>query len=419
MPKNILLFFCILFSAVGLAQDDQEKLEQRKAKILEEIRAQQRLLNSKEKTQKSVLTAIAQQTEQIRLREKLISTTEKQAKLLNDDLYLNQLQINKLNRELEDLREDYANMIVKSYKSRSQQSRVMFMLSSENFLQAYKRAQYMKQYANYRKLQGEEIKAKTLKLNDYNKQLSALKVEKQKIVQEQEKERLALEQEKKEKEQLVNSIKKDKKKIAAEIKKKQQETKAIDRKINDLIKAAIAEANRRTAEAERKANPTKTTAAKTKATISSTKIVLTPEAKIISDNFKANKGKLPWPVERGSIYLKYGDVPHPLVPSMAYHNSGVELATDQGATARAVFAGVVSKIYKLSPVNTMVVIQHGEFFTMYQNLSSISVSVGDKVALKQTIGKIRTNGDTGKTILKFMISQNTTFTNPAGWLYNM
>src|SRR5690606_5711787 len=157
-------------------------------------------------------------------------------------------QINKLNRELEDLREDYANMIVKSYKSRSQQSRVMFMLSSENFLQAYKRAQYMKQYANYRKLQGEEIKAKTLKLNDYNKQLSALKVEKQKIVQEQEKERLALEQEKKEKEQLVNSIKKDKKKIAAEIKKKQQETKAIDRKINDLIKAAIAEANRRTAE---------------------------------------------------------------------------------------------------------------------------------------------------------------------------
>src|SRR5690606_35168296 len=137
MPKTILLLFCFLFGASAMAQDDQEKLEQRKAKILEEIRTHQQLLKSKDQDQKSVLTAIAQQNEQIRLREKLINTNEKQAKLLNDDLYLNQLQINKLNRELEDLREDYAKMIVKSYKSRSQQSRVMFMLSSENFLQAY------------------------------------------------------------------------------------------------------------------------------------------------------------------------------------------------------------------------------------------------------------------------------------------
>jgi septal ring factor EnvC (AmiA/AmiB activator) len=419
MPKIILLIICFLFGLSAMAQSEQEKLEQRKVKILEEIRAQQQLLKSKDKDQKSVLTAIAQQTEQIRLREKLINTNEKQARLLNDDLYLNQLEINKLNRELEDLRKDYANMIVKSYKSRSQQSRVMFMLSSENFLQAYKRAQYMKQYANYRKMQGEEIKVRTAKLDDYSKKLAALKAEKQKIVQEQEKERLALEQEKKEKEELVNSIKKDKKKITAEINKKQQETKAIDKKINDLIKAAIAEANRRTAEAERKANPKTTSTAKTNATINSNKIVLTPEAKILSDNFKANRGKLPWPVERGSVYLKYGDVRHPLVPSMPVHNNGVEIETDRGSNARSVFSGVVSKIYKFSPVNTMVVIQHGEFFTMYQNLTNVNVNVGDKVGLKQTLGQIHTNTGTGKTILKFMISQNTTFANPESWLHNM
>src|SRR5690606_25281389 len=133
MPETILLLFCFLFGASAMAQDGQESLEQRTATIREEVRTHQQLLKGKHQDQTSVLTARAQRTEQSRLREKLMNTNEKQAKLLNDDLYLNQLQINKLKRELEDLREDYAKMIVKSYKSRSQESRVMFMLSSENF----------------------------------------------------------------------------------------------------------------------------------------------------------------------------------------------------------------------------------------------------------------------------------------------
>ncbi|MGG7034421.1 MAG: murein hydrolase activator EnvC family protein [Flavobacterium sp.] len=422
MYRYILSVLFFMVTSFSWSQLNQEKLEQRKAQLQEEIRAKQQLLDKQNKEQKSVTVIIEEQTEKIKLREKLINTTEKQAKILKDNMYLNQLEMNRLGSDLKKLKADYADMIVKSYKSRSQQSRAMFLLSSENFLQAYKRAQYMKQYAAFRKAQGEEIKVKTERLNLLNGQLEIQKVEKQKLIAEQEQERLELQKDKQEKEKLVELIKKEKKKTLAEIKKKQQETKNIDKQINKLIREAIAEANRKAAEAKRKAaiaNKKPVTVADTKAIESSTKIVLTPEAKGISDNFKANKGKLPWPVEKGQLYLGYGDQPHPMFKSLIVHNSGVDIITEEGANARAVFGGTVTKVIALSPINKAVFIQHGDYFTVYQNLSSVNVSKGDKVSTKQTLGKIRTNGDTGKTVIKFMILQNTTANNPASWLYNM
>ena len=160
------------------------------------------------------------------------------------------------------------------------------------------------------------------------------------------------------------------------------------------------------------------TAASTKATESSTKIVLTPEGQLIANNFKANKGRLPWPVEKGAISLKYGDQPHPIYKTLIVHNSGVEITTENGSNARAVFGGEVTNVIVISPVNKAVMIQHGDFFTVYQNLSKVSVSKGDKVSAKQNIGQIRTSGDTGKTVLKFLILQNTTYNNPQSWLSN-
>ncbi|HRN97926.1 MAG TPA: peptidoglycan DD-metalloendopeptidase family protein, partial [Flavobacterium sp.] len=148
------------------------------------------------------------------------------------------------------------------------------------------------------------------------------------------------------------------------------------------------------------------------------KIVLTPEGKVISDNFKANKGRLPWPVVRGVVTLGYGDQPHPVHRSLIVHNSGVEITTDAGANARAVFGGEVASVIVLSPVNKAVMIQHGDYFTVYQNLSNVVVSKGDKVSINQNLGTIRTN-DTGKTVIKFTISQNTTYVNPQSWLAGM
>jgi septal ring factor EnvC (AmiA/AmiB activator) len=420
MLRKLLLLVFICFAPLAWSQPPtQEQLEARKAKIQEEILEKEQQLQSVKSKEQSVVTQLQLQKEKIGLKEKLITTTEKQTKLLSNDIYINQLKINQLNRDLDILKKDYAEMILKSYKSRSEQSRAMFLLSSKNFLQAYKRAQYMKQYASYRKMQGDEIKSKTTQLSNYNIKIGAQKSDKEKLIEENEKEKQDLEKEKQEQEKIANQIKKEKGKIVAEIKKKQQETKKIEGQIQKLIREAIAEANRKTAADRAKANPTKTTAASTRAVETSTKIVLTSEGQLVANNFRANKGKLPWPVERGVVTLPFGDQPHPVYKMLTVHNSGVEITTEAGASARAVFGGEVTKVYKITPLTIAVFIQHGDFFTVYQNLSSVNVSVGDKVSTKQNLGKIRTNGDTGKTVLKFLILQNTNYNNPASWLYNM
>ena len=413
--RQLLIFLSLICSIPLTAQPgQQEKLEARKAQIQKEIQENQRLLQSVKTKEKSATTQLIIKREKIKLKERLIETTERQTKVLNNDMYLNQLQINRLKRELDDLKADYADMILKSYKSRSEQSRAMFLLSSENFLQAYKRAQYMKQYASYRRSQGEEIKSKQVALQEFNQKLEVQKREKQRLLAENQKERNALEQERKEQEQLVKQIQKDKKQITADIRKKQQESKRIDAQIQKLIRDAIAAANKKTAASEAKSGGAK----KATATAASAKIVLTPEGKVISDNFKANKGRLPWPVVRGVVTLGYGDQPHPVHRSLIVHNSGVEITTDAGANARAVFGGEVASVIVLSPVNKAVMIQHGDYFTVYQNLSNVVVSKGDKVSINQNLGTIRTN-DTGKTVIKFTISQNTTYVNPQSWLAGM
>jgi septal ring factor EnvC (AmiA/AmiB activator) len=420
MPKLIitLLFFCCTIQ-MHSQPPTQEELEERKAKIQLEIQEKEQLLQSVKSKEKSVVTQLQIQKEKIGLKEKLIKTTEKQTKLLGNDIYINQIKINQLNKELEQLRKDYTAMILKSYKSRSEQSRAMFLLSSENFLQAYKRAQYMKQYASYRKMQGQEIEGKTKQLVGYTNKIVVQKTEKEKLIAENENEKKELVKEKKEQEKIASQIQKQKGKIIAEIKKKQQETKKIDAQIQKLIRETIAAANKKTAAAKAKANPKTTTTESTKAVESSAKIVLTSEGQLVANNFRANKGKLPWPVEKGAVSLPYGDQPHPVYRTLTVHNSGVEITTENGASARAVFGGEVTKVIKLSPLNIAVFIQHGDYFTVYQNLISVNVSVGDKVSTKQSLGKIRTNGDTGKTILKFLILQNTTYNNPASWLFNM
>jgi septal ring factor EnvC (AmiA/AmiB activator) len=414
-------------SVMWSQSSQQEKLEQRKAEIQKEIRENEKMLKNVQSKEKSAMNVYLIQQNKIRLKETLINTTEKQTKLLANDMYINQMKINKLNKELEVLKEDYAKMIVKSYKSRSEQSRAMFILSAENFLQAYKRAQYLKQYTSFRKNQGEEIKSKSTQLVTYNDKLNVQKVAKQKLLVENKKEKEGLVKEKVEQEKLVNSIKKDKNRIVSDIRKKQRESKTIDKQIDRLIREAIAEANRKAALEKAKAralaeksnaSPKEVAASVAKAPVSSSRIELTPEDKLIADSFKANRGSLPWPVEKGFISLGYGSQAHPIYNTLVINNSGVEITTNEGANARAVFGGEVSSIMVLSPVNKAVMIQHGDYFTIYQNLSTVSVSKGDKVSIKQNLGRVRTNGDTGKTVIKFLLLQNTTYTNPQGWLSN-
>ena len=213
-------------------------------------------------------------------------------------------------------------------------------------------------------MQGEEIRTKQQKLEFAEQKLQTNKKEKEKVLVETEQEKKELEKEKQEQERLVKSIQKDKKQIAAEIDKKQKEAKQIDRQIKKIIAAEIAAANKRNAAKTGKTAPKAGTA-------SADKFMLTPEGKIESNNFKANKGKLPWPVEKGNIFQKYGDQPHPIYKNLTVHNSSIEISTEKGSSARAVFAGEVFQI-QVNENNRnwkAVYVRHGDFITIYMNLS--------------------------------------------------
>jgi len=415
MTRLFLTIFFISFTMLGWGQQtaEQKKLEKRRAQIQKEISALKNLVSSQESKGKSVLGKIEENTTKIKLSEKLISNTSRQTRLLSDGIYTNQLQINKLNRELKVLKEDYANMVVRAYKSRSEQSRIMFILSSENFLQAYKRMQYMKQYASFRKVQGEEIRSKMKKLEELVVTLESQKKSKEQLLAESQDEKKTLEKDKTEQEKLIKAIQRDKKKYASEIKKKQQEANEIERKIKRLLEEAIAAANRRAAAKAATAAEKKEITDAAKA--SPTKIVMTKEEKLVASNFKANKGRLPWPVAEGFVSSRFGRQASPIDKNIVVDNNGIEITAHQGAAARAVFDGEVIRIEIISGTKT-VYIKHGDYVTLYNNLSSLSVGVGDKVSTKQNIGIIHTYPGSGKTIMKFYVTQNTSFLNPEGWI---
>ncbi len=401
MRTYLLVFFC-LFSLGIIAQPPSTKdLEAKKERLLEEIKRNEKLLESQKMKEQSVLTIISAQEDKINLRVELIKTTEQQASLLDKEIQKNQQNIDKLSEELNVLKADYAKMIEKSYKSRSSKSRMMFLLSSENFTQAYKRSQYMKQYASFRKMQGEELQQKTLVLQEANMVLNKQKEAKQKLIVQNEKAKKDLEQEKETQQKLIDSIKKDKKKVIAEIKAKQKEAKKIENQIKELIRKAVAAANKKAG-----VKPT-----------GSEGFALTPEGRIVSNNFKANKGKLPWPVQKGTVSQRFGKFPNQIIKTLMDENNGIDITTEPGSVAQAIFEGEVFLIEATSPINIGIYIRHGEYVSVYKNLDKIYVKMGDKVSIGDEIGRIHTNEFTEKTILKFFINfKIDTFLDPQLWL---
>ncbi len=402
-----LLLFCFLIgvTSVNGQSKRQQELESKRLEILQEIKQINTLLFKTRGEKKSVLTEVEDLDQRINATENLIRVTNQQANLLTREINDNLNSIQVLREELKMLKEDYAAMIRKAYKSKSQQSRVMFLLSSDDFLQAYKRLQYMKQYAKHRKKQGEQIKGKTAQLQVLNTGLIEQKNKKQLLIDENKLTRVKLSKQKKDQEGLIASLRKDEGKFASQIRTKQKEADAIDKEISAIIKAAIAEYNKN---------------AGTKATKTSVeKFALTVEAKALAANFTSNKGKLPWPVEKGIVVRRYGIKRHPQLPNITTFSSGVEIATEKKAKARAVFEGVVFQIQKSKQETMAVYIRHGSYITVYYNLTSLLVKKGDKVSTKQEIGTIFTNGLSGKTVLKFLIYQNSTRMNPADWVFKM
>jgi septal ring factor EnvC (AmiA/AmiB activator) len=393
----------LLFSISSTAQSQKQKeLEAQRQQYLKEIEQINTLLFTGRKKEKSIISQVEDLNYKINVRKNLIKVTNDQANLLTREINANQKEISSLRDQLKLLKEDYATMIVRSYKSRSDQSKVMFLLSSDNFKQAYKRLQYIKQYANYQKEQGEKIKAKTEKLQELNTSLLKQKKDKDKLIEENRIAKNRLEEELQQQKVLMASVRKNLNVYNSQIKKKQQEVDKIDKEIDRLIREAIAESNKKAGN-----------------TSSSKNYALTAEAKALAANFEANKGKLPWPVEKGVVKLGYGRQPSPIDHTVTINSNGVRIATEEGAKVRAVFDGEVTGIIILKNANPAIIIRHGNYFTIYKNLSKIFVKQGDKVSTKQIIGEVFTNKSNGETMLGFGVNKNSNTENPANWIYGM
>lgn len=400
------LFFILVFllvSSFSFSQSDKQKqLESRRQELRREIQKINELRNENKSKAKSELSLIEDFNYKINVLSNLIKVTNQQANLLTREISSNQNKISDLRDELKQLKDDYAAMIVKSYKSKNQQSRIMFLLSSDDFKQAYKRLQYIKQYSDHQKQQGEIIKAKAIELQETNVRLLKQQEDKKKLIAENRVVQKSLEAERKQHQTLMASINKNLSRYASQIRQKQREANRIDKEIDKIIKAAIVKSNKKAGK-----------------TTSSKSFALTAEEAVLASNFISNKGKLPWPVEKGFVRLGYGTQPHPIDRSLKIQSNGVRIATEKGAKARAVFDGEVSEILKMKNVNPIVMIRHGNYLTVYRNLSQVYVKKGDKVKTKQAIGEVFTNPSNGETILRFTLSKGTATENPASWIYKM
>ena len=394
------IWLLILIPVLSLAQDKKAALEAQKKRLQQEIVQINALIKTSAKKRANVLTQV--ETVQLKMdrQDALIRLTNRQINRLNQEINVNLRNIEKLRAELTSLKKDYAEMVVSARKNQSTQNRLMFLLSSESFWQAYKRMAYIKQYAAYRKQQGEQIAAKTKALQQYTTDLVAQRKDKKQLIEENRKAQKELDSIRKRENTLVLELKKREKNYTAQIKKKQKQREAIDKEIARLIREAIAASNKKAG--------TKTGG-----------FVLTPEAKALAASFVSNKGRLPWPVEKGIVTQRFGTQRHPVVRTTTIKSNGVTLSVPAGATARSIFEGIVLNIMQFKGSNPIVLVQHGNYITGYKNLSKVYVKKGDRVTAKQAIGQIFTNKDTGKTTLQFSLFQNTTPQNPALWLYQM
>ncbi|TXE19052.1 peptidoglycan DD-metalloendopeptidase family protein [Psychroserpens burtonensis] len=398
----ILFIFLLLNSFTSEAQSDKQKeLEAKRVKFQNELKQLNVLLFSNKKEEKSVVSLVEDLNYKVSVRRNLIKVTNDQANLLTREINANQNEITSLRDQLTALKKDYSEMIVKSYKNKSEQSRMMFLLSSDDFKQAYKRLQYIKQYTDYQKEQGDLIKGKTTKLQELNTDLLRQKADKDKLIVENRAAKKELEKELKEQDKLMASIRQNLSSYSSKIKKKQQEIDAIDREINRLIREAIAASNKEAGKST-----------------SSKGFALTPEAKLIAKNFVSNKGKLPWPVEKGVVKVRFGTQPSPIDPSVKINSNGVRIATEKNAKVRVVFEGEVLAVSGQKNSNPVVLIRHGNYITVYRNLLKVYVRKGDKVSAKQEIGEVFTN-NAGETMLGFGVFKDSQPENPASWIYKM
>lgn len=417
------------------------QLENKKKHLSQEIANANKELTQTSSKQKKTVQYIGQLSNKISFREELVETYKDEVKNIESEMEIQKLRKSELIQLENKLRDEYAKMVFFAYKNRNTDDKLLYVLASENMNQAFARARFFNQLAGFRRVQLAQLSETKINLDGVITVLDSNRIAKNTVLKLEESEKQKLQVEKEEQQKLAQQLKGKEAEIRNKIKKNEKERIQLESKIQELVRkiieeerkkaeaAALAAKKKAEADAAKKAASAGTSTASTSssakpsttstttkpASTGSNVNVVTPETRLKSASFEGNKGAMPWPVEKGAITGKYGVQAHPYLSGVTIKNDGVDISSPSGSTARVIYDGEVSGIFAVDGYGKVVIIKHGEYYSVYSNLSDVVVSKGAQLKMKQKIGSISTS-ENGKAVMNFQIRKGSQTLNPASWL---
>jgi septal ring factor EnvC (AmiA/AmiB activator) len=415
---KILLFLLPLMLLHPAKAQSRKELEEKKRKAQEEIARTRKVLEETQKKKKQTLNNLVLLGKLIRNQNDLIETIREEISSVDQEIAMKASLIDELEFALDEEKKRLARVMVQSYKSRSKFSKLAFIFSSESFNQAVSRIKYIRKLASFQKELIHDIRDRKMEVNARLLELEGVKTKKSSLLGAEETERRQLERDRQSKDELAKSLGGKERELRKKLNAQQQALKRLDQAIRNLIAKEMAAQRKSAAAPARNTAPKSTggssgTTSKTSSAAPATS--LTPEARALSSAFATNKGKLPWPLERGVITQGFGTYQHPELRDVTLVSNGIDISSVSGAQARAVFKGVVSAVLSIPGQEQAVLVNHGEYFTVYANLGKVLVKKGDQIDTRQPVGVVFTDDD-GKTELQFQVWQGQKVQNPVFWL---
>ncbi|MFZ4521754.1 MAG: murein hydrolase activator EnvC family protein [Bacteroidales bacterium] len=411
-----LLMVCFIFLfAAGFSQSgkDKEKLQRTKQKLEEEIRYTTELLEKTKKNKESSLNKLQILAKQIRSREQLIKAINRELNDVQVTMAVDSIQIHRMSGQLHSMKSEYARMIYAAYRTMNGRSKLVFIFSAKDFNQAYQRMKYYRQYSSFRRRQAERIESTQKAINAHRQDLEQVKSQKLDLIQSKQLEKSKLDREKTAKANAVKEFSSKEKQLLATLKTKQQAAQRLESAIEKLIADDIKASEERMRKKEAKLAKSSPS---TKVAAPHPTMDFTAKEKELSTTFSANRGRLPWPCDKGFISGSFGEHAHPVLEHVKVKNNGIDIMTEKGSAVKCVFGGKVSRVMSFPSLNNVVIIRHGAYLTVYSNLDDVCVKEGQDVSVKQVIGKVHASAGDQKSELHFELWHGKVIQNPEAWL---
>jgi len=393
MKRIVLIAVCIILSQTMLMGQNKSELQAQKQRAYDEIKLARELMEKTSRQRVESLQQLRILQRGIKSRGALIEALEKEVDMIDEDIRLTQEEVRKMGIENEKNREEYARLVYYAYRNHTDYERLMYILAGESISQSYQRYKYLKYLSAYRKRKAAEIAEYVAQLEKKEEELNTLRQGKLAVLEDKDSEQKQMERQKNERSRRIGKLQQQEKQLKEEIKEKERIARELDARIREIIEAEA-----------RKSSADNIYAA------------LTPEQELVGNDFRKNKGLLPWPVERGIITIGYGNYELPGLRGSSIKNSGIDIDSAPGTTVRTVFEGEVTKVFAVLGANYTVLVRHGEYLSVYSNVVNVRVKSGDKVLTKEVLGEAFVDDKDQVARMHFQVWRDRTNLNPEEWI---